>query len=65
MEARAEASHAEWMPPSEKESGVTFRTAMICVWRWGFDGVRDGMFERIGVIALGAGSEGGRASRYV
>ena len=49
----------EWTPPSEKESGVRFRTAMMRVWR---AGLRDWMGGRDGVSGVNGdrGMLGGR-----
>lgn len=56
-------SWAEWRPPSEKESGVRLRTAMMRVGRWGLEGSRGGRCgERWRNVRRG-GEEGGRAER--
>ena len=46
----ASRSVGEWMPPSEKESGVRLRMAMTCVGRWGSVARRDGKVGEIGVV---------------
>ncbi|KAL7359374.1 hypothetical protein ACKS0A_09884 [Histoplasma ohiense] len=57
-------SVGECFPPSEKESGVTFRVAIRCVLRLGSEAQRGGNCGDSGVTATGAGFEGGRESRY-
>lgn len=43
-------SDGEWVPPSEKESGVRLRMAMTWVLRVGSVAWRDGKVEEIGVV---------------
>ena len=52
-----------WRPPSEKESGVRFRMAIMWVGRLGSVQWRDGNVGDIWVVARGVGFGGGRAFR--
>lgn len=64
VSVRAARFVGECCPPSEKESGVTFRTAIRCVVRLGSEGLRGGRWADSGVTAAGKGVEGGSESRY-
>lgn len=57
---RAERSVGLCLPPSEKESGVRFRMAMMWVARVGFVGYNGVKYGEIGVMAKGVGVSGGR-----
>ena len=60
---RVEKSVEECTPPSEKESGVRLRMAMMCVGRVGLVECNGGKFVEICVVATGVGSGGGRDFR--
>ena len=60
---RVEKSVGECTPPSEKESGVRLRMAMMCVGRVGLVECNGGKYGEICVVATGVGSGGGKDFR--
>jgi hypothetical protein len=56
-------SIGECRPPSEKESGVRFKIAIMCVLRFGSVACSGWKFGEIGVVDTGVGSGGARAAR--
>lgn len=64
VEVRWVRSLGECLPPSEKESGVKLRMAMMWVMRLGSVACSAGKNGEMGVVDTGVGSGGGSAVRY-